>query len=40
MRESPDSFSDDMFEPDKEWDAAYIHVVYSCSMADKVEEEL
>ena len=40
MRESPDSFSDGMFVPDKEWNAAYIHVIYSCSVPDKVEEEL
>ena len=31
--------TDGMFV-DKEWNAAYIHVVYSCSMPDKVEEEL
>ena len=40
MRESPDSFSDGMFVLDKEWDAVYIHVVYSCCMPDKVKEEL
>ena len=40
MRELPDSLSDGMLVPDKEWDTAYIHVVYSCSMPDKVEEEL
>ena len=27
MRESSDSFSDGMFVSDKEWNAAYIHVV-------------
>ena len=26
MRDSPDSFSDGMFVPDKEWNTAYIHV--------------
>ena len=27
---SPDSFSDGMFVSNKEWNTAYIHVVYSC----------
>ena len=40
VRESPDSFSEDMFVPDKEWNAAYIHALYSCSMPDKMGEEL
>ena len=40
MGESPDSFSDDMFVQDKKWNAAFFHVVYSCSMPDKAEEEL
>ena len=39
MRESPDLFSGGMFVSDKKWNVAYIHVVYSCSMPDKVEEE-
>ena len=37
MRESPHSLSDGMFV-DKEWNAAYIHVVYSCCMPDSVED--
>ena len=38
-RESPDLFSVGMSVPDKKWNASYIHVVYSCSAPDKVEEE-
>jgi len=36
VRESPDLFSGGMFVPDKKWNAGYIHVVYSCSMPDKM----
>ena len=36
VRDSPDLFSGGMFVPDKKWNAGYIHVVYSCSMPDKV----
>ena len=39
VRESPDLFSGGMFVPDKKWNVAYIHVVYSCSVPDKEEEE-
>ena len=28
-----------MFVSDKKWNVAYIHVVYSCSMLNKMEEE-
>ena len=38
VRESPDSFNDGLFVPDKEWNAAYIHVYWA--MPDMVEEEL
>ena len=39
VRESPDLISVGMSVPDKKWNASYIHVVYSCSVPDKVEEE-
>ena len=39
VRESPDLISGGMFVSDKQWNVSYIHVVYSCSLPDKVEEE-
>ena len=39
MRESSDLFSGGMSVPDKKLNVGYIHVVRSCSMPDKVEEE-